>query len=317
MFDWLRNMRKSAAEKRQEAVSAYLDDALSPREKAAFEAQLRQDESLRAELEAQRSVKLLLRQMPRLRAPRNFVLDPAVYGRQAPAPIPWTTRLYPQLRAATLVATLLFAVSLTLNLAPLGGGRDMAMQESDSVAVLSEPAAAPSETEAEAELFAVEEAEVVEDMAAEEPLAAEIVEEEAPAAAMEMMETAAEESGEQPGEMAAAAADEPPSNGAGAVREGTAAENAAATMVLEATPSPAATAEPLSPRPSPTPPAGRAATPPAAAGEEIASAPAGESQVEPAATRSEIDGLLLAQIALGLLAAALLTVTLSARRRAR
>ena len=35
MLDWLRNRRKSEREKREEAITAYLDDALSPRERAA------------------------------------------------------------------------------------------------------------------------------------------------------------------------------------------------------------------------------------------------------------------------------------------
>lgn len=130
MFDWLQNLRKSAAEKDQEAITAYLDGALSDRETAAFELRLRDDADLQREVDAQRGVKLILARTPRLRAPRNFVLDPAVYGRQKPRAVPLTARLYPQLRTATLVATLLFAFVFTLNLWGTAGAptaQDVAM----------------------------------------------------------------------------------------------------------------------------------------------------------------------------------------------
>ncbi|MDJ0752404.1 MAG: hypothetical protein QNJ45_02720 [Ardenticatenaceae bacterium] len=130
ILDWLKNLRKSAAEKEQEAITAYLDGALSERETAAFEARLRDDANLQSEIDTQRRVKELLAQAPRIKAPRNFVLDPAVYGRQKPQPIPLAIRLYPQLRTATVVASLLFAAVLTLNLYSAGSrlaSQDVAM----------------------------------------------------------------------------------------------------------------------------------------------------------------------------------------------
>jgi hypothetical protein len=113
MFDFIRNLTKSEAEKRQETLSAYLDNALTPREKAAFEEQLRSDSALRASLEEQRLLKQNISRLPRLRAPRNFTLDPAVYGRPAPQP---AIRLYPIMRTATALAAvmLIFLFSLEL-----------------------------------------------------------------------------------------------------------------------------------------------------------------------------------------------------------
>lgn len=112
MFDFLRNLGKSDEEKIQEALTAYLDDALTPEERRRFEEQLAADEALRADLEAQRLVKANLGALPQVRAPRNFTLDPALYGRPQPA-----GRLYPALRTATVLAAILFVVVLTLDLA--------------------------------------------------------------------------------------------------------------------------------------------------------------------------------------------------------
>jgi hypothetical protein len=113
MFDFLRNLTKTEAEKQQERVSAYLDDALTPDESAAFEEQLAADTALRASLEQQRMVKQDISQLPRLHAPRNFTLDPAVYGRPAPQP---AFKLYPVMRAATALAAvmLIFLFSLEI-----------------------------------------------------------------------------------------------------------------------------------------------------------------------------------------------------------
>ncbi len=46
-MDWLRNLTKSAAEKRQEMLNAYVDGRLSPQQQAQFEQELARDERLR------------------------------------------------------------------------------------------------------------------------------------------------------------------------------------------------------------------------------------------------------------------------------
>ncbi len=76
-----------------ELLSAYLDDALAPAERAALESRLKTDSVLRAELAALRGVQDAVRALPVLKAPRDFRLDPAVYGRRAPA-----RRAYPAAR---------------------------------------------------------------------------------------------------------------------------------------------------------------------------------------------------------------------------
>ena len=113
MFDFLRNLTKTEAEKQQERISAYLDDALTPDESAAFEEQLVADTALRASLEQQRMVKQDISQLPRLHAPRNFTLDPAVYGRPAPQP---AFKLYPVMRAATALAAIMVIFLFSLEI---------------------------------------------------------------------------------------------------------------------------------------------------------------------------------------------------------
>ena len=87
MFNFLRNLTKSAEEKRQEAVTAYLDEALNDRERQRFEQEMAQDAALRAHVEQLLLIKQSLRQLPQWQVPRNFILDPAAYGR--PARQPW------------------------------------------------------------------------------------------------------------------------------------------------------------------------------------------------------------------------------------
>ena len=153
MFDFLRDFGKSEEEKRQEALSAYLDNALTSAEKERFEQLLASDEALRASLEEQRLIQASMRRLPRLRAPRNFTLDPALFGR----PMPSTSeRLYPILRTATAVVAVLFVVVLVLEFLPSDGGED------------GQPLAFSTEAQMEAE---------------EAPAAAEAPAEEAPAAA--------------------------------------------------------------------------------------------------------------------------------------
>ncbi|GAB4573926.1 MAG: hypothetical protein Kow0077_17970 [Anaerolineae bacterium] len=68
-----------------ELLSAYLDGELTVAERAALERRLAEDAALRAELEALRAVVMGTRALPVMKAPRDFRLDPAVYGRPAPA----------------------------------------------------------------------------------------------------------------------------------------------------------------------------------------------------------------------------------------
>jgi len=111
MFDFLRDLRKSDEDKRQEALTAYLDDALTPGENERFEQRLAADEDLYASLEEQRLIRASMRRLPRLRAPRNFTLDPASYGRPVSSS---AYTFYPIVRAATAIVAILFVLVLVL-----------------------------------------------------------------------------------------------------------------------------------------------------------------------------------------------------------
>src|SRR5688500_11988433 len=64
-------------------LNAYMDGALSPPERAAFEKRLASDPSLQQEMDTLKATVALLHKVERVRVPRNFTLDPAKYG--APA----------------------------------------------------------------------------------------------------------------------------------------------------------------------------------------------------------------------------------------
>ena len=113
MFESLRNRFKSDEDKRQEMINAYLDDALSPRDKTNFEDQLADDRNLRSELEQYQWLRQSINQLPRKKAPRNFTLDPVVYGKPASR---FPVKIYPALRTATVLAGLIFVFLIGLDL---------------------------------------------------------------------------------------------------------------------------------------------------------------------------------------------------------
>jgi hypothetical protein len=198
MFDFLRNITKSAEEKQQEALSAYLSDALSPKERQQFEAQLAQDPGLQAELEQMRALRQAMRQMPPRRVPRNFTLDPAVYGRPARQPL---IQAYPILRGATALTAvfLIFALAAGLFTGLGSGAQSMAVEMAPAAEVALE--AAPQEevvTEGEAvEVTRIVTETVLEMEAADTAVeemeipAEELLAEEAPAEAPPLVEAAA------------------------------------------------------------------------------------------------------------------------------
>lgn len=67
-----------------ELLSAYMDGALPPSAREKLEARLAHDAALRAALDDLTANRLLLRQAPRLKAPRSFALDPALVGQRYP-----------------------------------------------------------------------------------------------------------------------------------------------------------------------------------------------------------------------------------------
>lgn len=331
MFDFLRNLTKSAEEKRQEAVAAYVDEALSGRARQQFEQEMAQDDALRQEVAQLRVIKQSLRQLPQREVPRNFILDPAKYGR--PAQQPWV-RAYPVLRAATAMTAFFlifaFAAGIFTNqgageLATSAPAADVAQVESTSVVT--------EETEAQAFEAAEEEA-----MAEEAPVD-ESTEEGAAAFEAEAEEPVAEMAAEE--EMADEEAEAPPAPEATAVspivtdsiQEETTEDGATVTEPLIAptpTPSPIASPTPtVSTLPRVTPP-----TPlpdrdtdqlesDDTANEVVADVPETAGEAESVETTADLTGesgrpfnpLLLLQIGLGVLLLVFAGLTFYARRQ--
>ncbi len=123
MFDFLRNLTKSAEEKRQETVAAYLDGALNGREQQRFEQEMAQDVALRVHVEQLLLIKQSLRQLPQRSVPRNFILDPAKHGRPARQPL---VQAYPILRTATAMAAFFFIFAVVAGLFTSFGAGEMA-----------------------------------------------------------------------------------------------------------------------------------------------------------------------------------------------
>jgi hypothetical protein len=211
MFDFLRNISKPEEEKRREQLNAYLDGALSLQEQRRLEEDLKRDAALRAELEQLRWVKSSVQRLPRVRAPRNFILDPAIYGKRASprsgkAAGRWQP--YPALRLATALTAFFFVLALALDVAtpygaitrPLIGGAqapaaaEETLRAADEVSMLAQGERSveePAGQESAAQ-------EVPEEGAAEPAPLAATGEQPAAEMAAEAAEQAAEEAAEEP-----------------------------------------------------------------------------------------------------------------------
>ena len=66
-----------------EWISAYVDNMLEAKQRSEFEKRLASDASLRAVVDEIRENKALLGSLPTYKAPRDYTLDPAVYGKRA------------------------------------------------------------------------------------------------------------------------------------------------------------------------------------------------------------------------------------------
>ena len=93
-----------------EQLSAYLDGQLKPSERARLKARLQREPELASVLQDLRQARGILRQLPRRRAPRNFILTPKMVGLKPPMP-----RAYPVFRLATVLATLLLFFTFATN----------------------------------------------------------------------------------------------------------------------------------------------------------------------------------------------------------
>ena len=191
MLDYLRNLTKSADEKRQEQITAYVDGELSPRERQRFEQLLADDAALQQEVADLQQFKQNLRQLPRRRVPRNFTLDPAAY--QAPQRQP-LLQLYPAMRVATVLTAVFLIMAVSADLLTFGGAANEPTFSAAPIAMESADDAA-MDTAAEAEF--VEEMAVEAEIVEQESLALEAAE-----SANLAEETPAEEEAEPELEMA-------------------------------------------------------------------------------------------------------------------
>lgn len=107
MFD---RLFKSEHQRIEEMLSAYLDGELSPKEQARVEKHLAQCAHCAHDLHTLRQTVALLKQLPPVAVPRSFAVRP-VQVAQRPD-VFQVRRTYGYLRAATVLATVLFAVVL-------------------------------------------------------------------------------------------------------------------------------------------------------------------------------------------------------------
>ncbi len=94
-------------------LSAYLDGALSARQREALEARLAEAADLRAQLDDLRALRATLRAVPTLQPPRNFTLDPALYARKAWWSRAGVLRTLGSLSAAAAALLIFFGVLLS------------------------------------------------------------------------------------------------------------------------------------------------------------------------------------------------------------
>jgi len=153
MFNSMRD--RGDRDRLQETLDAYLDNALTPAERARFEAQMTADPRLRTEVEQLRALRWQMRAMPRRRVPRSFALDPAAYARPKAQPL---LQLYPVLRGATALSAflLIFVLALGAFQGQFGGvGAPAAAsvtsttaQDTAEIAAIEAPQEAPAEESA-------------------------------------------------------------------------------------------------------------------------------------------------------------------------
>jgi anti-sigma factor RsiW len=131
-------MRDGLTKRDWEIISAYLDGQLSARKQARFESRLQQDQQLRDAYEELRATRQLLRNAPKLRAPRSFMLSPEMASQPHRLP-----RLAPVFGWAAAVASFFFVLFLVGDLFTVGGAIPMALnnlpqQQVEFVGIIAE-----------------------------------------------------------------------------------------------------------------------------------------------------------------------------------
>lgn len=137
-------MSKPMNDRDYELLNAYMDGALTEAERRIFESRLNAEPELRRELNSLRQTVALLRQMPRLKAPRDFTLTPAqVEVRPASRPVlPFPlTATFSALSAAAAVLLFVFGGYFLLQ----SGMRPMASSLDTTTMQQAAQEAAPTE----------------------------------------------------------------------------------------------------------------------------------------------------------------------------
>jgi hypothetical protein len=130
--------------RRDELLSAYLDDALDAEEQAWLEKQLATDPALRADLETLRQTVSLLNDLPQAPVPRNFILPLTMERRRqiTRSARPRSARpawIAPLLTAATALVALAFGVLLSLDLFLVGSSQFASAPASESLPAAEMP----------------------------------------------------------------------------------------------------------------------------------------------------------------------------------
>lgn len=130
-----------------ERLSAYIDGELTDTERAALENQLDADPDLRQALHSLRQTVLLLRQMPELKAPRNFTLTRDMVEQRPVLPFPLTFA-FSALSAAAAVVLLAFGgyFLLRTGFSPQAAMPITAQQPAPAAAFLPTGTPAPTQT---------------------------------------------------------------------------------------------------------------------------------------------------------------------------
>src|SRR5574341_2303351 len=122
-------------------LSAYLDNQLSPAEKAGLEARLDHEPELRVALDDLRMAVRALRSLPTVKPPRNFTLSP-----DRARAIVRPRGVFPALRLATALAAFAFVIAVVGDFATNLAQPRLASAPAAAVTVVAQMSAAPIET---------------------------------------------------------------------------------------------------------------------------------------------------------------------------
>ncbi|MBP8250781.1 MAG: hypothetical protein KAX40_00345 [Herpetosiphon sp.] len=125
------------SDRQREQLSAYIDKSLSSAETAELERQLAGDQALAAELRELQITRSLLQDLPAVRPPRSFTLDPAAYAPKR-ATFSW-------MRWAAVLGAFVLMLTVGLSLSNLGGAQTTSSSAPLSAASGANPAPANEE----------------------------------------------------------------------------------------------------------------------------------------------------------------------------